>query len=275
MTVHEKTILSGDGLKLYIKHWLPAQTRAVICLIHGFGEHINRYNHLASFFVENDYAIIGMDNRGHGRSEGKRGHTPNFDAYLEDIQVLMNEIKTQYPDKPIFLWGHSMGGNLVLNYLLRRKPAVVATIATGAWIRLAFEPKPMLLKLGRMMRSVLPTFSQSAELDTNNLCTDAAVVRAYNVDSWVHGKITAAAGMGLNESAAWLNAYQGEVPVPTLIMHAEKDKITSPDAARAFSERVKGDITFKLWHGLYHEIHNEKTQEEVLNYALGWMDKIL
>jgi alpha-beta hydrolase superfamily lysophospholipase len=112
-------------------------------------------------------------------------------------------------------------------------------------------------------------------LDTNNLCTDKAVVRAYNADPLVHGKITAAAGMGLNEAAAWLNTYQGEVPVPTLIMHAEKDKVTSPDAARQFSERVKGDITFKLWHGLYHEIHNEKIKDEVLNYALGWMDKIL
>jgi alpha-beta hydrolase superfamily lysophospholipase len=275
MTVHEKTILSGDGLKLYVKHWSPVQTRAVICMIHGFGEHINRYNQVASFFVENDYAIIGMDNRGHGKSEGKRGHTPNFDTYLDDIQLLMNEIKAQYPDKPIFLWGHSMGGNLILNYMLRRKPSVVATVVTGAWIRLAFEPKPMLLKLGRMMRSVLPTFSQSAELDTNNLCTDKAVVRAYNADPLVHGKITAAAGMGMNEAAAWLNTYQGEVPVPTLIMHGEKDMIISPDAAREFSERVKGDITFKLWHGLYHEIHNEKIQEEVLNYALGWMDKIL
>jgi alpha-beta hydrolase superfamily lysophospholipase len=218
---------------------------------------------------------MGMDTRGHGKSEGKRGHTPNFDTYLDDIQLLMNDIKKEYPDKPIFLWGHSMGGNLILNYMLRRKPSVVATVVTGAWIRLAFEPKPMLLKLGRMMRSVLPTFSQSAELDTKNLCTDMAVVRAYNSDPLVHGKITAAAGMGMNEAAAWLNGYEGEVPVPTLIMHGEKDMIISPDAAREFSERVKGDLTFKLWHGLYHEIHNEKIQDEVLNYALGWMDKIL
>jgi alpha-beta hydrolase superfamily lysophospholipase len=275
MTVHEKTILSGDKLKLYVKHWSPVQTQAVICMIHGFGEHINRYNHVASFFVGNDYAIVGMDNRGHGKSEGKRGHAPNYDAYIDDIQLLMNDIKTQYPNKPIFLWGHSMGGNLILNYMLRRKPAIVATVVTGAWIRLAFEPKPMLLKLGRMMRSVLPTFSQSAGLDTNHLSTDKAVVRAYNADSLVHGKITAAAGMGLNEAAAWLNTYQGEVPVPTLIMHGEKDRVISPDAAREFSERVKGDITFKLWHGLYHEIHQEKIKDEVLNYALGWMNKIL
>jgi alpha-beta hydrolase superfamily lysophospholipase len=275
MTVHEKTILSGDGLKLYVKNWQPAQSRAVICLMHGFGEHVNRYHALADFFVKNDYAVMGMDLRGHGKSDGKRGHTPHFDAYLDDIDLFMKEIKIKYPNKPIFLWGHSMGGNLILNYMLRRKPAIVATVVTGPWIQLAFEPKPMLLKLGKMMRRILPTFSQSAELNTKNLCTDPVVVRAYDQDPLVHGKITAAAGMGLNESAAWLHTYEGAVLEPTLIMHAEKDMVTSPAASQAFSERVKGDLTFKLWHGLYHEIHNEKIQDEVLNYALGWMDKVL
>lgn len=268
----EQIIASKDGLKLYIKEWKADNPKAVICLIHGFGEHINRYNHFADFFNTNGYAVVGMDHRGHGKSEGKRGHTPQYDSYLDDVETVLKHTQAIYKDLPTFLYGHSMGGNVVLNYMMHRKPVLAGVVVTGPWIRLAFEPKPMMLKLGKMMRSIYPSFTQDSGLDVNAVSKDKAVVEAYKKDPLVSSKITASAGVGLTEAAAYLNELSEEVPTPLLIMHGDEDLLTSQPASEEFSERMKGDITYKKWVGMYHEIHNEPDKIEVFNYTLGWLD---
>ncbi|NJN33441.1 MAG: alpha/beta hydrolase [Saprospiraceae bacterium] len=254
-----------------LKH-KKTQPKAVIAFIHGFGEHSGRYNHVADFFNQNQYAVIAFDIRGHGKSDGKRGHVTDFDTYLNDIQLFIEHIKTNYKNTPLLLWGHSMGGNLVLNYILRRKPTIKGAVVTGPWIQLAFEPKPILVTLGKLMRRIYPTFTQASNLTVQHISTDPAVVKAYQEDPLVHTQISASAGMGLQEAAAWLHQFSGEMPTPLLIMHGADDKITAQPASEAFSKRVKGDVTYKKWADMYHEIHNEPDKEQVLEYALGWLD---
>jgi alpha-beta hydrolase superfamily lysophospholipase len=267
-----KFLTTSDGLKIYVRQWIPPQYKAVICLVHGFGEHIGRYTHVADFFNKNGYAFVGMDNRGHGQSEGKRGHAPKYDAYLDDIQLFLNDIKTQCNGVPLFLYGHSMGGNLVLNYIIKNKPNLAGVVLSSPWIQLAFEPKPIMITMGKVMRSIYPSFTQSSGLVVEHISKDPSVVEAYKNDPLVHSSITASAGLGLNEAAAFLNAYSAEVHLPMLIMHAEEDKLTSQPASEAFSKRTKGDITYKKWSGMYHEIHNEPDKIQVLTYMLGWLD---
>ena len=245
----------------------------MIALVHGFGEHINRYNHVADFYNKNDFAVVGMDHRGHGKSDGKRGHTPQYDSYLDDVEVFLGYVQSKYPTVPMFLYGHSMGGNIILNYIIKRSTKDLAgAIATSPWIRLAFEPKPIILKLGKMMRSIFPTFTQESGLVREHLSRDPSVVEANKNDSLVHTKISASAGMGISDAAAWLNEYKNDIKIPLLLTHGDADKITSEPASAEFVERVGGDITFKIWEGLYHETHNEPEKLEVFNYTLGWLD---
>jgi acylglycerol lipase len=98
-------ITTTDGIKLYTKAWIPPQYKAAIFLIHGFGEHVNRYDHVAQFFNQNGYAVVGMDTRGYGQSEGQRGHTPNFDTFMNDIAQFIGETEKQFAGKPMFLYG--------------------------------------------------------------------------------------------------------------------------------------------------------------------------
>ena len=268
----EQFITSKDGIQLYTKEWAIQKPKGVICLIHGFGEHCNRYGHVADFFNKNGYAFVAMDNRGHGKSEGNRGHTPQYDSYLDDIDVFLAGVKGRYVGAPMFLYGHSMGGNLVLNYILRRIPAIQGAVVSGPWIRLAFEPKKIMLTLGKMMRAIYPSFSQDSKLVAEHISKDPAVVKAYNEDPLVHSKITASAGMALTEAAAWLNDYKDEMPVPVIIMHGGDDLLTSQPGSEEFAKRVKGDVTYKKWNGMYHEIHNEPDKMSVFNYTLGWLD---
>jgi alpha-beta hydrolase superfamily lysophospholipase len=128
----EHFISTKDNLKLYTKNWSITKPKAALLIVHGFGEHVNRYNHVAAFFNENEYAVVGQDTRGYGQSEGKRGHTPSYDTFMDDIQSGLDYTRSLYPNIPIFLWGHSMGGNLTLNFVLRRKPNITGIVATGA-----------------------------------------------------------------------------------------------------------------------------------------------
>jgi alpha-beta hydrolase superfamily lysophospholipase len=267
-----------DNLTLKIQSWEVENPRAIICLVHGFGEHKGRYAHVGKFFNEHQVSLTAIDNRGHGESEGKRGHAPSFETYLDDIQLFIDTVKKKYKETPLFLYGHSMGGNLVLNYLLKRDPMNAGSvfkgiIATGPWIRLAFEPKPFMITLGKVMRSIYPSFTQPSGLIVEYVSKDPVVVKDYINDPLNHSSITASAGMGLTEAAVFLNTYEGTLPIPTLIMHGSEDLITSQPASEAFAKRAKGDITYKIWEGMYHEVHNEPDKLTVLNYILDWINR--
>jgi len=110
-----------DGLSLFGQSWQPEdRTRAVVCLIHGLGEHSGRYVHVADSLSQAGYTLISFDLRGHGKSEGLRGHTPSYEALMQDISFLLEAANKKFPQLPFFLYGYSLGGNLVLNYVLRR-----------------------------------------------------------------------------------------------------------------------------------------------------------
>jgi alpha-beta hydrolase superfamily lysophospholipase len=122
------------------------------------------------------------------------------------------------------------------------------------------------------LRYIAPTFSQPGGVKTEGLSRDKSVVTAYINDPLVHGKISSAAGMNLLESSEFLDTYEGSVPLPTLIMHGTEDFLTSQPASEAFANRVKGDITYRKWEGLYHEIHNEPENVQVLEEIVVWLD---
>ncbi len=260
-----------QGLKLFAAHWPVKRPVAVIALAHGQGEHIGRYAHVAEWYNAHDVAVVGFDQQGHGRSEGIRGHVKNLDALLDDIGLLLEKTQELYPDTPLFLYGHSMGGNLVLNYSLQRTPALTGLIATSPWIQLAFEAPVIKVLVGKMLRRFLPTLTLPTNVAAHFISQDKKVVDAYKNDPLVHDKISAAAGIALMEGAEWLNTYSGVVTVPLLLLHGTGDKIISSKATKAFFSRLAGDVTHHEWPGLYHELHNEKEQKEVFEYTFKWM----
>lgn len=269
--MQEFTLQNAENIRLQLFDWPVESPQAVIALVHGQGEHIGRYKHLAEWYNRHDIAVVGMDLQGYGRSEGRRGHARDLDALLDDIGLLLQETRQRYPQVPLFLYGHSMGGNLALNYVARRQPALHGLIATSPWIRLSFEVPALKVLAGRLLRRFMPTLTLPTGLTARFISQDPAVVQAYQSDPLVHNKISAAAGIILLESAGWLDKYAGEFPVPLLLLHGTGDKIISAPATKEFFGRVTGDITHQEWPGLYHELHNEREQEEVFQYTLNWI----
>lgn len=261
------------GIPVFHRHWKVPAAKAIVCIVHGLGEHVGRYGHVAEFFSGQGISTIGFDHQGHGRTAGKRGHAISLDAMLDDISNLLEQAKELYPGKPVFLYGHSMGGNLVLNHVLRRKPTITGLISTAPWIRLPNPPSRLKVALAKLANHALPKMTQPNELDVNGLSNDKAVIEAYQNDPLVHDRISVRMGVDLLDGAKLLDEYRGPMPCPTLLMHGTDDPITSPAGTAEFAKRVQGDVTWKAWPGLKHEIHNEREQGEVLAFLVEWMGR--
>ncbi|MCB9233075.1 MAG: lysophospholipase [Bacteroidia bacterium] len=261
-----------DGVELYYQEWRPeGEVEGVIALVHGMGEHIWRYAHVAAYFVEKGWAVLGFDHRGHGKSGGPRGHTPSYDCLLDDVKQLLEIIAGKFPGAPVILYGHSMGGNVVTNFILHRNPDLAGAIISAPWLRLAFEPPKFKVFLGRLMNGIFPGLTQSSELDTSALSRDKKVVEAYIKDPLVHDKISARMFVSCYE--AGLNALEKahEPAFPILLIHGTQDKLTHPDGTVEFAKKVGPKATLKLWDGFFHELHNEPEQKEVLDFEWNWI----
>jgi alpha-beta hydrolase superfamily lysophospholipase len=274
MQILEWNWKSSDGINMYGHSWAPeGQIKAVVLLVHGLGEHVGRYEHVAAAFTERGYALLGFDLRGHGKSGGPRGHTPSYQALMDDITEFIKQADTRFPGLPRFLYGHSLGGNLVLNYVLRCRPNLPGVLVTGPWLELAFQPPASQVKLGKIMNGVFPGFTQKSNLNTKGLSHDQAVVTAYERDPLVHDKITARLFVTTYESGLWALEHAAEFPLPILLMHGSADPITSAKASQLFAERAGDKVTVRIWDGMYHEIHNEFDQAQVFKVMLDWLDK--
>lgn len=264
-----------NGNQIYAVEWPVENARAVIGLIHGMGEHIRRYDGMVNWYRQQGIACVGYDRQGFGRSEGKRAYARSYKVFVDEVARLVVACERRYPDLPVFLYGHSFGGQTLLRYLIKRKPHISGAIVTGPHLQLSFQPNPLIVALGKITRKLVPTFTQENQLETSKLSRRAEVVKAYNEDPYVTSKLTSQTGIDVLEIAEELDGWKGELPVPTLLMHGGEDGITSPSASQAFAERNPRELTWKLWPGLYHEIHLEPEREEVYTFTLAWLEERL
>lgn len=266
---------SRDGLDMSAFCWSPAVPKAVVVLVHGHGEHVKRYQHVAATFTELGYVFVGYDLRGHGKSSGPRGHTPNYEALMNDISDFIADAKMKYPGLPVFLYGHSMGGNQVINYALRRPSGLSGVIATGPWLRLAFDPPAVQLMAAKVLDNILPAFSLSSGLDQSALSRDGEVVQKYAADPLVHDKISARLYNEMYANGLWALDNAAKLELPLLLMHGSADRLTSAPASQEFARRADKFIQIRIWDGLFHEIHNEPEKAEVMGVMLKWLDEVV
>src|SRR5688572_10869840 len=221
-------LTTADGLQLSGQYYIPKdQIKGVVCLLHGMGEHFGRYQHVADFFSSIGYATIGMDHRGHGKSEGKKGHTPSYEHLMNDIDLLLKKTHELFADIPVILYGHSMGANLAANFALRKKPNLKGLILTDPYFKLAFDPPAWKVMLGKISAGIVPTLSQPTGLEVAAISRDPKVVEAYKKDPLVHDKITSAFFVNVHGAATYPIEHASSLSCKTLVMHGTADRLTS------------------------------------------------
>ena len=263
-----------DGLALAAADWPaadPPHQRGVVVLVHGLGEHMARYPHVVARLQRADFSVLAYDQRGHGTSPGRRGFVPSFDQLLDDLQTAHEAAATRRPGLPVFLYGHSLGGLLVLLAALQRRPAVRGIVCTGPFLRAAFRPPRGKVLLAKMAARMWPHLVLGSGLDPYGLSRDSAVVRAYIEDPLVHDRLSSRLGAGMLEGGEWALAHAAEMYLPLLLMHGAADPLTSAAASQEFAAAVPTACTMRIWEGLYHEIHNEPEQGQVLDVMCGWL----
>lgn len=268
----------GDGTRMFACAHEPetrSGVRAVIGIVHGMGEHTELYRHVAEMFVEQGYAVLLFDQRGHGQTEGQRGHAPTYEHLLEGIDRMLEEADKRYPGVPRFLYGHSMGGNVTVNYLLRRKPDIQGAIISSPWLKLAFDPPKLTYVMGSLMERLYPQYSNYRPMRPNNLTSDPVMIRRIEEDTVRHGHITARFFFGVARAGRWALQHAAELGVPILLLHGGNDKVTSIHASRQFSERSLGKAEFREWPGLKHELHNELDRDTVFTAMVDWVERRL
>jgi alpha-beta hydrolase superfamily lysophospholipase len=273
MTHYEAGLDTEDGLNLFVQGWVPeAKSKALIVLVHGLGEHSSRYCHVAEVLNNNGYSVLGFDLRGHGKSGGKRGHSPSFDSFIDDIWLILNEAEGRYPNIPKFLYGHSLGGLLVLNYLHMRRTILAGAVVTGPGLKSSVAEQKVMVVFAKLMGALLPTITIQSGLDPNTLSKDQDVVEAYIEDPLVHDRATLAMAKYSLEAIPLAYEHAGEISTPLLVMHGLEDKLTYPEGSQEYVSLVSGDCTLKLWPGMYHELHNEPEKDDVFSYLIDWLD---
>lgn len=264
---------NARGQKIAAQDWKPeGESRGAVALVHGLGEHVGRYQYVAQSLNAAGYSVTGFDLPGHGRSGGPVGHT-SYDDALEDISRLLEEVAQRYPGQPRFLYGHSLGGALVLYYALKRRPDLRGVIATSPGLAPGTPQSGATIFFAKVMARLAPQFTIPNGLDLNNLSHDPAVIQAYKDDPLVHARVSARLGLDLILCGQWILDHAAEFPLPLLLVHGSGDRLVSIDAIKAFVKDAPPDkLTYKVWEGLYHETHNEPEKQQVLAYTIAWLD---
>lgn len=267
---------TNDSIDIFAQKWEGAdKPKAVICLIHGMGEHSSRYAHWAERFVEKGYAVIAFDQRGHGKSGGNRGHAPSFDVLFDDVTIFLNKAKENFPDNKYILYGHSMGGAVVSNYLIHRQPQITGAVLSSPYFRMAFEAPKLKIQLGRWMEDLLPKLALPTGLNADHISRDKKEVDIYKKDKLVHDKISAKMGMQLIDNGEYAIAHAKEIKIPTLLIHGTGDQLTSHLASKEFLSNAGSNISAKFYDGLYHEMHHEPERDDVFKDILAFVETLV
>jgi acylglycerol lipase len=248
--------------------------KAAILLVHGLGEHTGRYSGWAGRFVEKGITVRAFDLPGHGNSDGRRGVIPSLEKVYDTIDALIADITSELPGVPLFIYGNSLGGGLVLNYLIRRKPELTGAIVTSPWVILTETPPKAKVILAKVAGKIMPGLVQPSGLKTESLSHDPEVVSQYRSDPLVHGMISAGLYNAMTVAAGETLARASEINLPLLLAHGRDDMICSPAGSLQVAEAAPKS-TLKLWEGGYHELHNDNISDEHFDLIIAWIDTLL
>ncbi len=264
------TVRTRDGLDLFVRHWPVAAARGRVLIVHGLGEHIGRYEHVAAHLGAHGWDVVGYDHRGHGASPGTRGALSAADDLHADLTAVTTAVRPA-STVPFVLLGHSMGGLVAAQFVAEARGTVDALVLTSP----AFDAglgvaQRLQLAIGYALLRDVPMGNQ---LDATRISHDPNVVRRYLDDPLVHDRVTARLAKSLVDGGAAVIAAAPQWRVPTLLLWAGSDRLVSPKGSAAFAATApRSVVTSQCFGALFHEIMNELDAAPVFAAIDAWLD---
>ncbi len=248
--------------------------KAVAVVVHGYAEHMGRYHHVMEMLNQHDYVVFMLDHRGHGESEGPRACVEKFDYFVDDLHVFIQKVKTAYPDLPLFMVAHSMGGLIGTHYAIRYESYLDGLILSGPALHVGDDVPYLLKMISKYLAKFVPNLALLPKAN-GVLSRDPEVERRFRADSLCYNRaMKARMGYELMIAAEKGCSQMAQLSLPLLIMHGTVDKLTNPSGSKQlYAEAQSQDKTLKLWPEYFHEIFNEIGKEDVLAFMLAWLDE--
>jgi acylglycerol lipase len=259
-----------DSVNFSGKTWEPKVFDYVIVIIHGIGEHIGRYVHVADYLNADGYAATGIDLYGHGLSDGPRGTSKGIEFTFDYLSAFLNYVLFTY-QKPVILYGHSMGGGLVAGLVLKRQPSVKGVIISSP--ALLIPGVTLFSKLiFKGLNALVPNLRISLALGINKPTHSKNVIAVFKNDKLTHSRMSIRLAYEMILNGEWCLENAGYLRIPALVIHGSKDALTSPAGSRLFAKKAPQQlIFFEEWTGGLHELHNEPEKDEILSIILDWL----
>jgi alpha-beta hydrolase superfamily lysophospholipase len=269
----------SDRIELYGKNWSVDDPKAVILIIPGFGDHCERYKHVTSFFNEHNMAVVGIDLRGQGHSNGERGYLPSIKAYFDDVTSGIEKVHEFYPDVPLFMYGDSIGAAILCMYTNQRHvdplPFQALIACTPSVI---FPKKPNFIHLAfvRAFAFLVPharaPVAGAVYIYTNN----QEAIDDRKSDPLFHDRWPGRTAAILCECGLYFERNICHFPIPTLIQHGSKAFLPIEEVREWVKKSTpQKNIKFKEWEGFYAELHNDLGRDELFKYTLSWIEEQL
>jgi acylglycerol lipase len=264
------SLRGAGGVEIFWQSWLPdAPARAALVIVHGLGEHSDRYDHVARALTGDGIAVYACDHRGHGRSQGPRAVVDVADV-VADVDQLAVLAAGEHPDTPVFMLGHSLGGMIAVRYAIDHQARLSGLVLSGALATV--DASPALRRIGRLVSAIAPR-APMISLDAELVSRDPAVVAAYRADPLVHhGRIPARTAAQIADTTAAFPEQVGAITLPTLILYGTADGLCPPAGSVMLGEQLSStDVTIRAYEGLYHEILNEPERATVIGDVRDWL----
>ena len=268
----EEYLVVGPEVQLFVRRARPAgPVRAWVVLVHGLGEHLGRYGHVAEALLARGFAVVGWDLRGHGRSAGRRGDVADGELLVDDLAAVCAHFREE--GCPLFICAHSLGAQITLRLLERDAGVCRGAVIASPWLRLAFHPPWWKLLVARLAMRVWPAFIQETPLRPERLSRDLAHLASFPDSGLAHRRISARMYFALLAGGERIFAEAGRLRTPMLLLHGDDDPITSHRATCDFFERIgSADKTLRIFPGARHEMHNDLDRLQELREIGDWIE---
>ncbi|MBP9885292.1 MAG: lysophospholipase [Leptospiraceae bacterium] len=272
---------SVDKTKIFYQSWKKPNAKRLLVIQHGFGEHSDRYKNILDKLKDSDFSIYALDARGHGRSEGIRGHVDQFQYYVEDLSDLVHIALEEEKQEKFFLLGHSLGGVISLQYTLEvhNQDKMHGLIVSSPGLKVKFDFEKLVKReLAKIFANFLPSFVVDANIDINLLSHDKSVIEDYKNDPLNHGKISFQMANHLFHLSYAIYEKAKLLQIPILMIHGDADGIAEARGSIELDSHITSNKkTLKIYPGLYHELMNElpESREIVLNDIKKFLDSVV
>ncbi len=272
VSFREESLQSTGGVRLRVRvATLPEPVRGDVILTHGLGEYCGRYEHVAAAFAEAGLRLWVYDLRGHGLSDGPRGDAAEYRLLVDDLAKVVNRVRQE--GRPLFVMGHSLGGQITLSYLLQHGAVgVQGAVITSPWLRLAFTPPIWRIALAKAALLFAPGLCQRTPSNASQLSRDLEHLTSMPNPELCHGIISGRLFFAIEKAGAAALDQAPELRVPVLLIHGDEDAVTCRQSTGLFHERAgSADKQLIIYPEARHETHNDLCRHLVLADICRWI----